>query len=1344
MHATRKMLRRTLQGPARTAAGRRRGIALVSVLAVLTVLAVLAAAFALFTSNDTMTSRTTVARVQADMIAQSALEHALGLLRQDAEQQPAWDDLSEPWRTRFQPDPRTPHEATDVAGLGSADARWFYVNNSAGQVVGRYALTLEDECAKINVNVASAYGTLGRHQGCGPFEIALTDGRGAGLPFSLDVAGRLLQYRYGRDGRPGQAGFDDNFNASTYASDEIDNNANGLIDEPGEGVDEPEEYTPLRPKWDDRAFASIDDVIEHCAPAYGANARARRVMRAFGTIHSRSRDVFYDTRIGGWRKQANINVATRDQVRRIMNRANADARFESSTRNMAVLVANLMDYRDENHVLTTVRSEYGVEAVCFNEIVSYDGSWIRETDWCGWGIPNETGSSGAERHVLCYNHYYGADKYGYGGATIRNRFKILDVAAAQGGTITVTLDLPRTPGNRLDAFLQCESETGGWPINLWKDGVAWVGEMNDAYTLEQRGASCDVESSAGGTRRAVTLRYTSEVHAMLTNKASNKTICLRNRWNHDGAMWTDYPRQTEMYCFRLPQQYMGTRLYHRVINANHPAAPTDFGVSVVREMDMDGNGNVYSATEELKSDDGTWRLQYLYKDGSAVRPNSRGYIPVTLTSSDRCRPQSGKLGRYNNYSDAMYFIRPDVVELINISHRPISLRNWHVVVNTGAEAVQLATIDSARYFNRAGRGRYDDPNPRIEAGGYFYLTNNREIFGIDYCDGNPTYGNNQNEVIPVFELPDQNWGIEYNITRVFAAGGRRDFITVEGADWSTDQLKGELVEYVTSRRVAGRDAPNGIIKRITNNTRNTIDVGGSDAIGSGLQAGDRLRIKGLPRQGGFVSFTLKNEYDQITARTTQYGSLNEEEFGYSTEKYDPTHYTWVKSPRPTIGGYQRAAQNNSYPSGSGYVPPNVKDNRFVSVGEIQRVRKASDWENIGMSGRGAPDTRTLKAIAQYFTTSGVRLDAEEEGAFISGGWRAAFGTAGTRAIAGGFRAAGVRWEPAIWAGQKLRITSGPMAGEMFHIVNSTGDGLTVAGYSVPGGKNLTIEPGVQFSLGPGFSTAMYYCRQNNVAGVWEWQNKELEPGTYGLYVFGLSDAIKTTEFLEENWNARLEIELWNYTTGEYESMPRAGAHGAGAGDDIYQIARASGGMQFDKSDGVYCGMLSPEHVSPNGGIRLRLTPRGLGGQDSSGCAWFDYAYLAPVSVSGKLNINTAPARMLACLPHITPQVAAHIAAGTDGGGRQRLLPYKNLTDILDVRGITPDTFSAIANLITTRSDQYRVQIVAQTIEQTGQGGADDARAGRITADVRRDIIVDRSSLTDGAARDPRFAILYTR
>ncbi|MEI7903501.1 MAG: helix-hairpin-helix domain-containing protein, partial [bacterium] len=634
--------------------------------------------------------------------------------------------------------------------------------------------------------------------------------------------------------------------------------------------------------------------------------------------------------------------------------------------------------------------------------------------------------------------------------------------------------------------------------------------------------------------------------------------------------------------------------------------------------------------------------------------------------------------------------RPDVVELINISERPISLRNWRVVVNTGSEANQLAVIDMARYYKR-GQGQYDDPNPCIQPNGYFYLTNNRELFGVDYCDGNHEYGNNMKEVNPVFELPDREWGISYKITRVADNGN----VYVEGANWQQDQMMGEMVEYEVDRKsTAQRDMPNGQMKIVFGNGRNYVLV--SHPLDSGLKAGDRIRLRGLPRQGGFVSFTLRDEYGQVTARTTEYGSLSLKEIGYSTEKNDPTHYTWVKSQEPTISGDPIKSRNNALKMGT-QVPAHVKDNRFVSVGEIQKVRTAADWENIGMRGRGKASVATLKAIAKYFTVAGIRLDPEEQGAHISG-WKPAFGAAQTRGVDNTFRTS-CTWESGIWGGHTLRIMSGPLNGEKYFITNSTQSGLTVAGYSTQSGALLRVVPGDRFSVGPGYSTPMFYCRQNGEAGVWEWQNKGIEPMSYGLYLAGLSDAINTTEFLEENHNADLRVEVFNFKTETFQQLPLAqDNYSVSAAEDVYKMVRSRTRLQYDKGDNVYCGMVHAEHISAKGGVRLRITPSGLSDKLGSGFAWFDYAVLTPGGTLGKININTAPERILAAMPGITPALATSIARGTDNVGRPTLKPFRNITDILDVRGMTPDVFSTVANLITTRTDQFRVQVIAQALE----------------------------------------------
>ncbi|MCX7004048.1 MAG: hypothetical protein NTV22_12375, partial [bacterium] len=612
------------------------GVALITVLAVLTVLGLLAAAFTIFTTTDTMTSRTSVARVTADMMCAAGLNHALSALWADSVEQPAWDDPQENWRTTFMPVSHSADDAADIDGLpglspseSKEDGRWIYVTSANGKVTGRYAVQVEDECSKVNINAAAAIGTHGQNMGVGPFELLMSDGRGRGLPLSTAYCVNALKYRYGNDLAPGKRGEDDNLTESTYGYDEIDNDADGVVDELGEGIDEQEEYSSVRPVWDDRVFASVDELLDKCDTGGRVTSVAgRRMLRRYATIYGRSRDMYFDERTGAWRRQVNMNVAVRDQVSRLMNRANAEARFESSSKNVALTVANIIDYRDQNHVLTTAASEYGVEAVCFNEVLSYDGSWIRETDWTGWGFPTDADGEG---HVLCYNVYYGADRSeNYSaGFTVQNRFRIKSVSGA-----SVTLDEPATAPRRLKEFLKCEAQTGGWPRDLWKDGTAHVGVMAD-QRRETNGFDCTVESSDSGGGRRLSLKLTPAQLSML-NVNARFTITLKNAWHHDGSMWTDKPRQSELYCFRMPNRYLGKKLHYQVINANH-CFPADWGWarSKVRDMDMDGEGNRDSVTQESRSDDGTYRLQYLYKDGKAIQPNSDGYIPVLLTSSLR-------------------------------------------------------------------------------------------------------------------------------------------------------------------------------------------------------------------------------------------------------------------------------------------------------------------------------------------------------------------------------------------------------------------------------------------------------------------------------------------------------------------------------------------------------------------------------------------------------------------------------------------------------------------------------------------------------------------------------------
>jgi hypothetical protein len=79
---------------------------------------------------------------------------------------------------------------------------------------------------------------------------------------SANLARAICLYRYGPDGKPGQAGVDDNNNNALLTQDGWDNDGNGTVDEADEGVDEPYEYNPFALAGDDRRFYSIEEVVD--------------------------------------------------------------------------------------------------------------------------------------------------------------------------------------------------------------------------------------------------------------------------------------------------------------------------------------------------------------------------------------------------------------------------------------------------------------------------------------------------------------------------------------------------------------------------------------------------------------------------------------------------------------------------------------------------------------------------------------------------------------------------------------------------------------------------------------------------------------------------------------------------------------------------------------------------------------------------------------------------------------------------------------------------------------------------------------------------------------------------
>ena len=71
--------------------------------------------------------------------------------------------------------------------------------------------------------------------------------------------------------------------------------------------------------------------------------------------------------------------------------------------------------------------------------------------------------------------------------------------------------------------------------------------------------------------------------------------------------------------------------------------------------------------------------------------------------------------------------------------------------------------------------------------------------------------------------------------------------------------------------------------------------------------------------------------------------------------------------------------------------------------------------------------------------------------------------------------------------------------------------------------------------------------------------------------------------------------------------------------------------------------------------------------------------------AGAININTASAAVLVCLPGITEQLAYDIVSYRKSAGY-----FPNIASLLNVSGMTRDIFKQVAPHITARSETFRI------------------------------------------------------
>ena len=1356
------------------------GIALVAVLAILVVLAIMAASFTVLMNIENKQSKVHIDSQQLDLLIDSGLEYV---------------------------------KATITANEGNSDTRissiynmtkspgyskWIIMKDTTGKVIGRYRIRIEDEAGKVNVQKAFL---LKNSKGTGwdTGEINLS----SALNVSSKTAKKLIDYRYGKNKLPGGRGDDDQNNLILMA-DGIDNNANGIIDEDDEGINDPKEYNAEHLNGDDRKFSSMSELINVLIgdkkTSLNINSKMMSEIPRRATIYSC--DMPGSPTLQN-KIPSDINCVTTRECRKLLIKANADLPFEPNATKQMQLAANIADYRDENHVLSTLGSTYGVEAICFNEVLANDESATLSTVDARFPINfgsgdkhwiDDFGMVDNKRCAYSPDLFFGAIPGSPAPSELAGskRFQVLDprkawhvkkdlshsnkgkLKAVGGNSFKIYWpDAIGEKGDKIDPRIYMDSgdptlkkvperiqpQKFGesyllWPSknkvterptrhqltevmndtlkvlrkfgmvkgkrpkmekNYFKNSLAQVYVWpKDSRSKNNKNIGCfkitksDADSITfeNVNNFAKELGLNNTTYSFKTKMKEyfgagwitnyNLSITISSWCNsHNAIAWEPKANQTFLFRSRRPR----AGKYFKVI-IGRPAFHPNYG-----EGSLDGYPDFLGVSGEIggpfSEDKHFEKRMWKYNDGIPIKTIDGGWMKLLVTSSDKGISRKDKKGQMLGY---IRFLAPEVVEMYNASATPVSLANWRVICNTGTLATQIGRIRRTSYYDQKLRRQITDNNPVVQPKGHFYLVNDTAVFDSWYGNADNKWGSKADEQVPVFQMDEENWGVSYKVQN-----SKRGYngITVTLKDFNFDAreiFKNETVKFLDPDHADDPESWNNVFIYVSNQG---IPKPGKDqffmwAFGiTEKLKGANLMILGLPASGGIVSLTLKNEYDQVCARTVDYGKVKPEELGVTTEKIDPTKNTWVKRQKGSIGGTENEAKNQAMRM-HGDNKFFIKNGPFCGIGEARNVSTGNNFERLGGSGDISKGINSLDALSKYMMSSHIRLESCL-GDVTRTGWNQAYDEVANSSLRSVYAKTG-GWKMNKWTGHTLRFLTGPLRGEKYPILSNSKKTLQLSEKtskdiprSVPNRKALKPNTGDKFSIGSGYATPMCYTRKSGESGVWEWKSAILYPGTYDLYIYGLNDAIDTTEFLEENNNASVDVELWNYKNNEFDMLKKRGKYG--------------------KNDSFNAGKIKPENISQNGNVKLRLTSHdvverntkdmtgktmvGTGGKQT-GIAWFNYAVVTPVPVPGRVNINTASERLLESLPGIDSKLAKNIFEGRDRNDKKILKPYKNLGDVLKVKNMSLDTFERCVNILSLDSTFFTVQIEAQLLKDKPQ------------------------------------------
>ncbi|MDD5005094.1 MAG: type II secretion system protein GspK [Candidatus Omnitrophica bacterium] len=329
---------------------RKNGQAIILVLSILGIVSLIGFSFLSMSQMELKGATSYLARLQTKYLAEAGINYAKEVLTFDKEANNV-DSYDELWNITFA------GTDVDLSGDGSPDSKWFYVKDSQGNDIGRYAILVRDEAGKVNVNGDEA--VLSKFFSSSGFGGETT-------------VRKIIDYRYGEDKKPGAANTDDNGNNSSLERDLLDNDGDGSVDENNEGIDESEEFNVENPKGDDRPFVVIDELKK----LKFLSSEDFKNTEKFLTVSSKDQEKNTE---GGMRQ--NINYMKAEDILKIMLERGVSEPWQKSV--------NIVDSLDINFARATIYKHYNLLQTRPGQVI---GSWAWNNSYYQCDIPGSQGS----------------------------------------------------------------------------------------------------------------------------------------------------------------------------------------------------------------------------------------------------------------------------------------------------------------------------------------------------------------------------------------------------------------------------------------------------------------------------------------------------------------------------------------------------------------------------------------------------------------------------------------------------------------------------------------------------------------------------------------------------------------------------------------------------------------------------------------------------------------------------------------------------------------------------------------------------------------------------------------